>query len=210
MNVLALGAHFDDIELGCGGAIARHIANGDSVTVYVATDSGFSGPNNAIVRSSQTAKNEALEAMKELGVEDLVCGNFKTLELEFVDDLNVEILKLVETRKIDLVYTHWSYDVHHDHQALARASLHGCRHVKRMLMYRSNWYHSTEEFRGNFYVDISKFWEKKKRSIEAHKSEMTRTGEKWIQFFKNEAINAGQRIGVEKAEVFQLVKWIEF
>lgn len=209
MNVLALGAHFDDIELGCGGAIAKHVANGDSVTVFVATDSGFTGADNTIIRSSETAKSEALDAMKELGVEDLVCGNFKTLELEFIDELNVEILKLVESRKIDLVYTHWSYDIHHDHQALARASLHGCRHVKRMLMYRSNWYHSTEEFRGNFYIDISKFWEKKKKSIEAHKSEMERTGKKWIQFFDNEAINAGQRIGVDKAEVFQLVKWIE-
>ena len=33
MNVLAIGAHFDDVELGCGGALARHTAQGD--TVYV-------------------------------------------------------------------------------------------------------------------------------------------------------------------------------
>lgn len=39
-----------------------------------------------------------------------------------------------------------------------------------------------------------------------HKSEMRRTKEKWISFFYNEAQNAGQRIGVKLAEVFEVVK----
>jgi len=208
MNILAIGAHFDDIELGCGGTIARHVAQGDNVYVYVATDSGFVNQRKEIVRSSKVALKEAEEAMRILGAKELICGTFRTLELEFVDELNIQILEIVTNKKIELVYTHWSDDVHHDHYALARASLHGCRHVQRMLMYRSNWYHSVSDFRGNFYVDISEFWEIKKRAIEAHESEMERTGKKWISFFKNEAENAGQRIGVEKAEVFEVVKWL--
>ena len=76
-------------------------------------------------------------------------------------------------------------------------------------MYRSNWYHSTAEFRGNFYVDITGYWDTKEKAIRSHESEMDRTGEKWISFFKNEAQNAGQRIGVEKAEVFEMVKWLQ-
>ena len=76
-------------------------------------------------------------------------------------------------------------------------------------MYRSNWYHSTTDFRGNFYVDITKYWEIKERAILAHVSEVERTGKKWISFFKNEAENAGQRIGVTFAEVFEVVKWLE-
>lgn len=209
MNVLAIGAHFDDIELGCGGAIARHVAQGDQVYAYVATDSGFMNQNNEVVRSSVVAKREAQEAMRVLGVKELICGAFKTLELEFVDALNVQILEIVSDNHIDIVYTHWADDVHHDHHALARASLHGCRHVQRMLMYRSNWYHSVSDFRGNFYVDITDYWEIKQRAIEAHKSEMGRTCNKWISFFKNEAENAGQRIGVRYAEVYEVVKWLE-
>lgn len=209
MNVLAIGAHFDDIELGCGGAIARHVAKGDQVYVYVATDSGFANQNQEMIRSSEVAREEAEEAMNILGVKELICGSFKTLELEFVDELNVQILNIVMKNYIELVYTHWSDDVHHDHYALARASLHGCRHVQRMLMYRSNWYHSASDFRGNFYVDISKYWEIKQQAIEAHKSEMDRTGKKWISFFRNEAENAGQRIGVKYAEVFELIKWLD-
>lgn len=209
MNVLAIGAHFDDVELGCGGALARHARKGDNVYVFVATVSGFSNQYNQTVRSSETALAEAQQAMNVLGVKELLCGNFKTLEVEFVDLLNIEILKIVQEKKIDLVYAHWVGDIHHDHQAVAKASLHSCRHVPRMLMYRSNWYHSTLEFRGNFYVDITEYWPLKEQAIRAHVTEMDRTGEKWISFFHNEAENAGQRIGVKFAEVFELVKWLE-
>ncbi len=209
MNVLAIGAHFDDVELGCGGVLARHAKNGDEVYVYVATVSGFANYNNQTVRSNATALSEAQAAMKVLGVKELICGKFQTLAVEFVDALNTEILRIVEEKKIDMVYTHWTGDIHHDHQAVARASLHSCRHVPRLLMYRSNWYHSTMEFRGNFYVDITDYWSIKERAIRSHESEMDRTGEKWISFFRNEAENAGQRIGVKHAEVFELVKWLE-
>lgn len=207
MNILAIGAHFDDIELGCGGTLVKHVANGDNVYAYVATLSGFTNHNNVEIRSNNTATKEGENAMTLLGVE-LIKGSFKTLEIEFTDDLNLEIIKIVEEKNIDLVYTHWIGDIHHDHQAVSRASLHSCRHVPRLLMYRSNWYHSNLEFKGNFYIDISDFWEKKKKSIEAHESEMERTGKKWIDFFYNEARNAGQRIGVDKAEVFEVIKWL--
>lgn len=209
MNILAIGAHFDDVELGCGGTLAKHAQNGDNVYVYVATVSGFSNQYNQTVRSNEIALEEAQAAMQILGVKELICGKFKTLEVEFVDELNIEILTIVEEKKIDKVYAHWIGDIHHDHQAVAKASLHSCRHVQRLLMYRSNWYHSTMEFRGNFYIDITRQWNAKERAIQAHASEMDRTSSKWIGFFKNEAENAGQRIGVDYAEVFEVVKWLE-
>jgi LmbE family N-acetylglucosaminyl deacetylase len=209
MNILAIGAHFDDVELGCGGALTRHAKKGDDVYVYVPTVSGFANYKNQTVRSNATALEEAHAAMRVLGVNELICGNFQTLAVEFVDELNMEILRILEEKKIDMVYTHWTGDIHHDHQAVARASLHSCRHVPKLLMYRSNWYHSTMEFRGNFYVDITDYWDTKERAIRSHASEMDRVGEKWISFFHNEAENAGQRIGVKYAEVFEIVKWLE-
>lgn len=208
MNILAIGAHFDDVELGCGGALAKHAKAGDDISVYVATVSGFTNLYNETVRSSEIALEEAKQAMAILGVNELICGDFKTLQVEFVDELNIEILKIVEEKNIDLVYAHWSGDIHHDHQAVSKASLHSCRHVPRILMYRSNWYHSTSDFRDNFYIDITKSWDTKKNAIQAHASEMDRTSRKWINFFKNEAENAGQRIGVKYAEVFEVLKWL--
>ncbi len=207
MNVLAIGAHFDDIELGCAGALAKHVKEGDNVYAYVATKSGYTNHQNIEVRSNDRASQEGENAMKILGVE-LIKGDFNTLEVEFNDELNVDILKIVEEKKIDLVYSHWIGDIHHDHQAVAKASLHSCRHVPRQLVYRSNWYHSNVSFNGNFYIDISNYWYIKELAIREHKSELERTYSKWIEFFKNEAINAGQRIGVEKAEVFEVIKWL--
>lgn len=209
MNVLAIGAHFDDVELGCGGTLAKHVLNGDDVFVFVATVSGYFNQYNEEVRSSEVALSEAHAAMKILGVRELICGDFKTLEVEFTDSLNIKILQILNDKKIDLVYSHWWGDIHHDHQAVGKAALHSCRHVPRFLMYRSNWYHSPMDFRGTFFVDISETWKTKAKAIATHKSENERTGEKWVEFFYNEAINAGQRIGVSAAEVFEPVKWLQ-
>jgi LmbE family N-acetylglucosaminyl deacetylase len=209
MNVLAIGAHFDDVELGCGGALARYAREKHQVYVYVATVSGFADHYNKAVRSNEVALAEARKAMEVLGVTELLSGRFKTLEVEFVDALNVEVLRIVEEKKVDLVLSHWPGDIHHDHHAVGQASIHACRHVKRQLLYRSNWYHSTVDFRGNFYVDITDTWDAKQKAIEAHVSELERTGRKWLGFFRNEAENAGQRIGVKYAEVFEVLKWIE-
>ena len=209
MNVLAIGAHFDDVELGCGGTLARYAREGHEVSVYVPTVSGFANHNQQTVRSNEVALTEARAAMEILGVKNLISGAFKTLEIEFVDSLNIEILKIVEDKKIDLVLSHWPGDIHHDHHAVGQASIHACRHVKRQLLFRSNWYHSTADFRGNFYVDITATWLLKEKAIEAHASELERTGRKWLNFFRNEAENAGQRIGVKYAEVFEVLKWIE-
>ena len=82
MNVLAIGAHFDDVELGYGGVLAKHSGQGDAVYVYVATISGFSDHNNQIIRKNETALREAQSAMAVLGVKELICGQFKTLAIE--------------------------------------------------------------------------------------------------------------------------------
>tara|TARA_Y100000591_G_C21805297_1_gene684491 strand:- start:783 stop:1412 length:630 start_codon:yes stop_codon:yes gene_type:complete len=206
MNILAIGAHFDDIELGCGGTLAKHIKNGDKVYVFVATRSGFSDHRGKLVRSNEVAMKEGKNAMQKLGIKNLIQGNFETLKIEFNEELNKEIINIVNKYKINTVYTHWDGDIHHDHQVVAKSTLHACRHVKNILMYRSNWYQSSQIFNANYYVDITNFWKLKKNSILCHKSEMQRTNKKWIDFFYNEAKNAGQKIGVKFAEVFQVIK----
>lgn len=209
MNILAIGAHFDDVELGCGGTLAKHVKKGDKVYIYVATVSGYSNYARKVLRDSDLALKEGLKAAEVLGAE-IICGNFETLRLEFTEELNVQIVKIVEEKNIDLIYSHWIGDTHHDHVALAKASLHSGRHVKRLLIYRSNWYHSTIDFRGNFYVDITGTWDTKEKAIRAHESEFKRgVGKKWLGFFKNEAENAGLKIGVRFAEVFEVVKWLD-
>ena len=97
-----------------------------------------------------------------LGIKNLIQGNFETLKIEFNEELNKEIINIVNKYKINTVYTHWDGDIHHDHQVVAKSTLHACRHVKNILMYRSNWYQSSQIFNANYYVDITgKHFDKK-------------------------------------------------
>lgn len=207
MNVLAIGAHFDDIELGCAGALAKHVKNGDSVYIYVATDSQYTNPQGTLMRSDNEASEDGETAANIIGA-TLYKGSCKSLFLEFNEELNSQLIQIIEDKKIDMIYTHWIDDIQHDHINLARASIHAGRHVPRILLYRSNWYISDTPFHENFYVDISDTWEIKEQAILSYKSEMKRVGTKWIDYFQREAENNGLKMGVKYAEGFQLVKWL--
>lgn len=207
MNVLAIGAHFDDIELGCGGALAKHVKKGDKVIGFIATNSEFNNREGKELRKGRIAFDEAKCASKIIGYQ-LICGEVPTFYLEYGEEINAKLIKLIEENQIELIYTHWTHDVHHDHRNLALCTLHVARHVNRILMYCSNWYNSDEVFIKNFYVDISDSWDIKENAIRAYASEMQRVGNSWITYFRQEAINNGLETGVEYAEAFQVVKWI--
>ena len=96
MNILAIGAHFDDIELGCGGTLAKHIKNGDKVYVFVATRSGFSDHRGKLVRSNEVAMKEGKNAMQKLGIKNLIQGNLHLIEnIKIFTDMNKQIFNQI-------------------------------------------------------------------------------------------------------------------
>ena len=208
MKVLAIGAHFDDIELGCGGAVADHRVRGDEVIHYVATESSIVSPEGKIVRDGQVARAEGERAARVLGVETVLCGEFKTNDLVAGDDLVCSLLKVIEDFRPDLVYTHWEGDGHLDHHHLARASISAARHVPRVLAYQSNYHPSASIFQGTFFKDITSTMSAKKAAIQCFESEMKRAGEKWLQYTVNKDQNAGCMVGVEYAECFQVIRFL--
>lgn len=207
MNILAVGAHFDDIELGCAGTLARHVQCGDQVLVFVATHSGYTSPLGKVVRTAEVARREGERAAMILGVE-LMCGNEPTNQLVFNDELVCRILTIVEERAIDTMYTHWDEDVHQDHRALSRASIAAGKHVPRILMYQSNLYESGKPFAGNFFVDITSTLEQKRQAIQAHGSELGRVDGKWLDVFTQKCMVEGYRSGIGYAEAFAVLKYL--
>ncbi|MDP6701501.1 MAG: PIG-L deacetylase family protein [Candidatus Latescibacteria bacterium] len=207
MNVLAVGAHFDDVELGCGGTLALHARRGEQVTIYVATHSGYSAPDGREIRSRELARGEGERGAEILGAE-LLCGDWETNQLNYSDPLVCSVLEIVEERGIDIIYTHWAEDAHQDHRALARASITAGKHVPRILMYQSNFYDGGEAFAGNFYVDIGVTLEQKKAAINAHESELGRVGGDWLEVFLAKARVDGYRAGAAYAEAFEVVKYL--
>ena len=50
MNVMGVGAHYDDLELGCGGTLMKHVQKGDKVTMVTITDSSYKNAKGEQVR----------------------------------------------------------------------------------------------------------------------------------------------------------------
>lgn len=205
MKILAIGAHADDVELGCGGSLIKWGRGGHDVTIFVATDSGFSAPDGSEIRSAEAATEEARASAVKIGAQ-IAFGNFKTFQLATGDTLNTTLLKVVEDLEPDLVLTHWDGDVHNDHRCLALASLDACRHVPRLFMYTANHYRGSASFDPRIAVDISATLADKLDLIKIFASEYERAGEGWEKFITNQAALHGQSWNVEFAEAFMVVK----
>ena len=119
MNILAVGAHYDDVELGCSGTIINHVRKGDNVTVLVLTNSGYADPNGNIVRTDDEALEEGRAAAAIMGAE-LLTLNYKTFFLQFNEEVTLYLNRLIKDRNIDTVYSHWIHDLHRDHQCAGR------------------------------------------------------------------------------------------
>jgi LmbE family N-acetylglucosaminyl deacetylase len=207
MNILAVGAHFDDVELACSGTLMKHVDNGDNVTIMVVTDSAYRNADGVLVRSAEVAYEEGKKAAEMIGAE-MICLNYKTFEVPFDDYLGREILDHIEKRNIECIYSHWVNDIHRDHQCAGRSAMMAGRHVPRFLMYRSNYYDTEAHFHGNFYSDITPYMDRKVGVIKSHKSELERVKYKWLDFFMNQNSNEGQKIGVKYAECFEVVRYL--
>lgn len=207
MNVLAVGAHYDDVELGCSGTLIKHVESGDKVTIIVITNSGYKNPQGDVVRGADIAHQEGLNAVRIIGGE-LIFLDYETFEVPFDEGLTRTLNQHVVELSIDTVYCHWVNDIHRDHKYAGQATLMASRHVPRCLMYRSNFYLTDQPFKGNFYSDISRVMDRKIEVIKAHKSELERVRYKWIDFFRKQHQNDGQIIGVDFAEVFEVVRYL--
>lgn len=207
MNILAIGAHFDDLELGCSGTLMNHVENDDTVYMLVVTDSGYRNARGVPVRSKEVALQEGKAAADLIGAE-LILLNYETFLVPNDEGLTRRLLECIENFRIDTIYSHWIHDVHRDHEYSGKCALMAGRHVPRFLMYRSNYYGSDREFRGNFYLDISLVMERKIQVVNTHKSELERVRHRWIDFVRNQCANDGMRVGVQYAECFEVVRYL--
>jgi LmbE family N-acetylglucosaminyl deacetylase len=123
-RVLFLGAHPDDIELGCG-ALLHHIVKQTDVLCVTLSD-------NQKNPDLQNVKGEHLESMDVLGVpkEKIILGPFTT---RVFPDSRQEILeyflKLRKDFKPDLIFVHSKQDVHQDHNTMTDEALRAFRGI---------------------------------------------------------------------------------
>jgi len=160
--ILAIGAHPDDVEIGCGGALSKHQSNGDAIHILTLTFGEKGG--EALIR-----KNEAIEAAKFQGAE-LHFGNLTDTEISAgVDTISV-IEQTIEKVKPTHIYTHSVHDSHNDHRNVHYASLSGSRAIPNLYCYQSP--SSTVHFIPNMFVEIkSQDLERKIQAVMLYKSQ---------------------------------------
>lgn len=163
INVLAVGAHPDDIEMGCGGAIMKHLELGDNVHVMIMTN-GEKG-NHA------QNMEECIISLKNLGIarENIILAGFPD---GYLPD-NQEVVNFIEEQikrlNIIRVYTHSPNDRHQDHRHCSYAVSSAARKTPEILLFQGP---STKyPFEPHYFIELSDIHLNKK--LEALKSYQT-------------------------------------
>lgn len=162
--ILAIGAHPDDIELGCGGTIAKLASQGARVTAVVLTN-GSVGASQAYCRASETQN-----ALTEIKVENTFVYDLDDTALASQFSEMLEILERhVRECEPARVYTMFDQDRHQDHQAVYRASIIASRNVPQILGYETPSSHGN--FQPTFFEKISEVFHRKIHALSFHKSQ---------------------------------------
>jgi LmbE family N-acetylglucosaminyl deacetylase len=202
-NILVIGSHYDDIEIGCGGTIAKLINNGSDVTAVIITNSEIKNSEKKIIRSKKIAKFEGMKGLNLIGIKKIINFDINIFDIELKSKtISRKLNKIITNNNFDTLFTHWTHDPHLDHKEIAKISIWLSRKIKNIFQYRSNYYSAEVQFFENYIFDISSTLEIKKKALLAHKSEMTRYNYKWYDYFINKSLNDGIKINTKAAESF--------
>jgi LmbE family N-acetylglucosaminyl deacetylase len=229
MRILVICAHPDDIEIGCGGAVARWTDAGAQVTFVLVTD-GAAGGNDPGINYTGLArkrKEEQRAAAKIVGVEDIRFLDYPDGTLEPTLALRRDLTRVIrQVRPQRVVITDpttvlltaegANYINHPDHQAVATAALYavfpsaGARPIFPELLreglepldVEELYMHLTEK--PNLAVDISAVHERKVLAVLCHRSQLGEEAAEWMKKWDGES---GKAVGVEYAEMFRVMNF---
>ncbi|MGG5175170.1 PIG-L deacetylase family protein [Pseudarthrobacter sp. J1763] len=165
-TILAVGAHPDDLELACGGTLAKMIDQGHQVYGLVMSSGNVGG-----VRTERKA--EAARAGNFIGIKDLKVLNFPDTELAAHNTAMVNSIEAVINEiKPDVVFTHSNSDQHQDHHAVHMATLRAARRQPTILCFESP--STTRAFNPSVYVDIQNYMDIKVKAVQTHQGQMAK------------------------------------
>jgi LmbE family N-acetylglucosaminyl deacetylase len=195
-RVLAIGAHPDDVEIGCGGSLAKHHARYDVLHILTLSRGAAGGDVN--IRAV-----EAHNAAAMVGAH-LEMGNMRDTDITAgagtISIIEAAIRELSATH----VYTHALEDTHQDHRAVHAASMVAARGVPNVYCYQTP--SSTVEFKPNRFVDITHYIDRKIDLIGAYKSQVARMDSIQPDVILSTARYWGRFAGYVLAEPMQIVR----
>jgi LmbE family N-acetylglucosaminyl deacetylase len=218
-NILIIAAHPDDEVLGAGGAIARHVEEGDSVSVLIFGEGIASRKGErAIGKQQQQLYADARKAHKILGVKATSLKSFPDNAFDSAPLLSLvhEIEAAIRKTSPHIIYTHHGSDTNVDHRIVREASDAAVRPMngRRLEEVRAfevpsstEWNFTREPFCPNVFVALSENQLKKKiHSLRAYRSEIrTFPHPRSPQYLEALARVRGGQSGNRAAEAFELV-----
>mgnify|MGYP001595278073 FL=1 len=199
MNILAIGAHPDDIEIGCGATLLKYARAGHNVYMFVLSDGSFGGDPGLRLK-------EQKEAAQFLKVQEVFWGNFRDTEISDSRELIVRIEEIVNKTNPDVVFMNYPEDVHQDHRAAANAGMSATRYIKEVLFFEVP---TTQNFQPDIFVDIEDILEDKLKLMRIHASQVTRTKVKNLTILESALSCAnfrGYQGRVKYAEAFKALR----
>ena len=155
MKILSIGAHYDDIEIGCGGTLLKHVQNGDEITF-------------AITSSDEHRTGDVLIRAKEQEESSKIIGNSKVLKFSYKNDLIHNIVGELDELSPDIVFTQFEFDTHQDHKrAFIIGQAVGRKRNITTFFYDSG---SAYDFHPNVYSIID--WQKKLKVLNCYESQI--------------------------------------
>lgn len=177
IDILAIGAHPDDVEIGCGGTIAKQVALGCKVGVIDLTKGELGSRGTVAIREI-----EASDAAKILGVAFRENLGFRDGFFLNDEQHQIALISLIRKYQPDIVLTNAIHDRHPDHAKSAQLTIDSCflSGLKKIETYYDNqmqheWrpkavYHYIQAYynKPDFTIDISDYYETKINAIKAH------------------------------------------
>ncbi|MBO3116527.1 bacillithiol biosynthesis deacetylase BshB1 [Winogradskyella sp. DF17] len=228
LDILAIGAHPDDVELGCGATLAKEISNGKKVGVIDLTRGELGTRGNAETRDKESASSAEI-----LGVN--VRTNMEFADGFFVNDKEhqLELIKMIRLYRPEVVICNAIEDRHIDHAKGSKlvsdsCFLSGLLKIDTKHEDKDEWqepwrpkavYHYIQwkDIEPDIVVDVTGFMDKKMDAVLAYKTQFYNpkstapetpiSSKNFTDSIRYRARNLGRLIGVDYGEGFTVERY---
>lgn len=222
LDILAFGAHPDDVEISCAGTILKHIDEGYKCGIIDLTQGELGTRGNAELRMQEAERAKEILGLSARENLELADGFFLNDE-----EHQYPIIKMIRKYQPEIVLANSIRDRHPDHGKAAKLVADACflAGLIKIETGQEAWrpkavYHyiQDEYIHPDFTVDVTPYFEKKMESIRAYSSQFYQpdsdlpetpiSGKGFLDLIEAKAINFGRPTGVKYAEGFTKTRYV--
>ena len=204
-RILVLAPHTDDGEFGCGGAIARWLAEGDDVH-YAAFSLCEESVPEGWPKDILEKEVKAATAQLQIPSQHLHLFKFPVRRFDqFRQEILEELVELRQTLQPDLVLTPTTSDIHQDHAVVTKEAMRAFKTTS-ILGYEMPWNNMT--ISTTCFVTLTQEQlDRKVQALQCYESQRHR-GYAREQLIRSLAVVRGTQLGVDLAETFEVIRWV--